>query len=310
MSSPSLTCRVLAAPLQGITDAVWRNAHHAVFGGVEAYYSPFLRVEHGEARRRTLADVTPCSNTAPVIPQLLASPPAEAVLLATALRDMGYRDLDINLGCPHPPVARRHKGCGMLATPALLKEMCQALSRVDGVRYSVKMRLGWDAPGQWREAWDALEHIAPVQVTVHPRIGKQQYRGELLLDEFGQLLAQSPYPVVYNGEIRTAEQLRRVHERYPQLCGVMIGRGLAMRPSMLDESKTNSDCYLCFHQALLEGEAARLTGGEHQLLAHIKSLWEWLLPEADKRLRKRVRKASNMTAYRAAATELIVSSLP
>ena len=301
---------ILAAPLQGITDAVWRNAHHAVFGGVEAYYAPFMRVERSEIRRRDLSDVAPQNNTAPLVPQLLASPPAEAVMLATALRDMGYHHIDINLGCPHPPVARRHKGSGMLAVPAMLDEMCRALSTVDGVRYSVKMRLGWDSPHQWHDALTAIEPVAPLHLTIHPRIGTQQYRGDLLIDEFEQLLAQSPYPVVYNGELHTNEELRIMLEQHPQLGGVMIGRGLAMRPSMLDESKTNSECYIRFHQTLLEGESARLSGGEHQLLTHMKSLWTLLLPDADKRLRKRVLKATRMADYQTAVRELLSATFP
>ncbi|MBR6283212.1 MAG: tRNA-dihydrouridine synthase family protein [Muribaculaceae bacterium] len=308
MTSP--TPKILAAPLQGITDAVWRNAHHAVFGGVDAYYAPFMRVERGEIRRRDLTDAAPQHNTAPLVPQLLASPPAEAVMLATALRDMGYQQIDINLGCPHPPVARRHKGCGMLAVPAMLEEMCRALWMVEGVRYSVKMRLGWDAPHQWRDALPAIAAITPTQVTIHPRMGTQQYRGELLINEFELLLAQSPYPVVFNGEIRTAKQVGTVLDRYPQLHGVMIGRGLAMNPAILDKSKNKSEYYVQFHQALLEGESERLTGGEHQLLSHIKSLWTLLLPDADKRLRKRVIKATSMAAYQAAVSELLRATLP
>ena len=112
---------VLAAPLQGVTDNVWRMAQHSVFGGVEAYYAPFMRVEHGEVRRKDLRDVDPERNTGiTLIPQILACQPDHALMMVEALKHMGYTRIDINLGCPFPPIALHRKGAGMLAHPAPL----------------------------------------------------------------------------------------------------------------------------------------------------------------------------------------------
>ena len=299
---------ILAGPLQGVTDAAWRNAHAAVFGGVDGYYAPFMRVEHGEIRRRDLVDVSPERNTAPVVPQLLASPPDEAVLMASTLREMGYSTIDINLGCPHPPVANKRKGSGMLPHPHLIEAMATALASVEGVRYTVKMRLGWQTPDEWRDALTALAPIEPVHVTVHPRLGVQQYKGELLTDEFESLLACATYPIVFNGGIANLSDVEAICDRYPTLAGVMVGRGLIELPSMLASDKCDTAHYARFHQALLEGELLRLTGGEHQVLTHMKSLWVMLLPEADKRLRKRVLKAHDMAQYEAAVNELFAQN--
>lgn len=299
---------ILAGPLQGVTDAAWRNAHAAVFGGVDGYYAPFMRVEHGEIRRRDLADASPERNTAPVVPQLLASPPNEAVLMASTLSEMGYSTIDINLGCPHPPVANKRKGSGMLPHPHLIEAMATALASVEGVRYTVKMRLGWQKPNEWRDALTALAPIEPVHVTVHPRLGVQQYKGELLTDEFESLLSQSPYPIVFNGGITSLNNAEVICDRYPALAGVMVGRGLIELPSMFIPDKYDTTHYAQFHQALLEGESLRLTGGEHQVLTHMKSLWAMLLPGADKRLRKRILKARDMAQYEAAVNELIAQN--
>ncbi len=302
---------LLAAPLQGFTDAAWRNAHAAVFGGVEAYLAPFMRVEHGTVRRRDVADVTRTPGMAPTMPQILASPPAEAVLMATTLRAMGHTLVDINLGCPHPPVARKGRGSGMLAHPERLGEMCRALAEVDGVTYTVKMRLGFDSPTQWRQALPQLECLHPRHITVHPRTASQLYRGELLIDEFEALLAATAVPIVFNGELRTAGQVAALLDRYPRLTGVMVGRGLVAHPAMLTPEKCDSAHFAQFHQALLEGESKRLTGGEHQLLQHMQALWAMMLPDADKRLRRQVAKARCMAQYQAAVGELIAGiSLP
>ena len=299
---------ILGAPLQGVTDAARRNAHAAVFGGVDGYFAPFMRVEHGAIRRRDLADVSPERNSAPIVPQLLASPPNEAVLMATTLREMGYSSVDINLGCPHPPVSRKGRGSGMLAHPERLAEMCRALAGIDGMSYSVKMRLGYDAPEQWRQCLPTLERLAPQHITIHPRIGTQIYNGELIMDEFEAMLRATTLPVVFNGDLRTAEQVETMFDRYPQLAGVMVGRRLAELPSMFTADKCDSAHYKQFHQAILEGEMKRLTGGEHQLLQHMKTLWAMLLPDADKRLRKRVLKARDMAQYEAAVNELLTQN--
>ena len=101
---------VLAAPLQGVTDNVWRMAQHSVFGGVDAYYAPFMRVERGEVRRKDLRDVEPERNAGiTLIPQILACQPDHALMMVDALKQKGYSRIDINLGCPFPPIALHRK---------------------------------------------------------------------------------------------------------------------------------------------------------------------------------------------------------
>ena len=169
---------IQCAPIQGYTDYVWRRAHAAMFPSVERYYTPFLRIERGEMRKRDLADVAPENNVGyRLVPQILGCPPEQAVRLATAMRDMGYTEVDVNLGCPYPPLALHHKGSGLLAYPAEAEALFRALSEVEGIRYSVKMRLGWDDPRQWEAVVPLFDILEPTQVTVHPRIGRQQYRG-------------------------------------------------------------------------------------------------------------------------------------
>ena len=99
-----------AAPLQGITQYTWLNAHNAVFGGIDFYHTPFMRVEHGEVRSRDLADVAPTNNTAPLITQIIACEPTEAAVMVKKLQGMGYSHIELNLGCPHTPLAKKHKG--------------------------------------------------------------------------------------------------------------------------------------------------------------------------------------------------------
>ena len=193
----------------------------------------------------------------------------------------------------------------MLKFPDEVSAMCQALAAVDGVRFSVKMRLGWDQAFQWRDVMPHLASIHPTYITIHPRIGTQHYKGELLLEEFELFLQQSDFPVVFNGEIRTFLQVESFIEHHPQLAGVMVGRGLVAHPSIFNAERRTTDHYLRFHEELLQGRRSRLLGGDHQVLAHMKTLWDLFLPEADKRLRKAIIKSRTLEQYVLAAETCI-----
>ena len=293
---------VLAAPLQGVTDNVWRMAQHEVFGGVDAYYAPFMRVEHGEVRRKDLRDVDPDRNAGiTLIPQILACQPDHALMMVDALKQMGYNRIDINLGCPFPPIALHRKGSGMLAYPDLIEALFKALATVEGVQYSVKMRLGWDKIDQWRDILPLMDIIKPVNIAVHPRTGKQQYKGELDMEQFDALMAASTWPIVYNGSLRSVEDIEEITTRYPTLDAVMVGSGLAANPGML-ATDTKPEDYRRFHDLLVEGYTALLNGGEAQLVRHLQDIWQNFLPGTGHKLFKAIRKSRTLEQYETAAS--------
>ena len=292
---------VLAAPLQGVTDNVWRMAQHSVFGGVDTYYAPFMRVERGEVRRKDLRDVEPDRNAGiTLIPQILACQPDHALMMVDALKQRGYSRIDVNLGCPFPPIALHRKGSGMLAYPELAEALFTALAAVDGVEYSVKMRLGWDQPDQWRDILPLMDILKPVNIAVHPRIGKQQYKGDLDIGQFEALMAASPWPIVYNGGLRTVEDIEAVVSRYPNLAAVMVGSGLAANPGMFAPDATPDD-YRRFHDLLVDGYTDQLNGGEAQLVRHLQDIWQTFLPGTGHKLFKAIRKSRTLDQYHTAA---------
>ena len=293
---------VLAAPLQGVTDNVWRMAQHSVFGGVDAYYAPFMRVERGEVRRKDLRDVEPDRNAGiTLIPQILACQPDHALMMVDALKQRGYSRIDVNLGCPFPPIALHRKGSGMLAYPELAEALFTALAAVDGVEYSAKMRLGWDQPDQWRDILPLMDILKPVNIAVHPRIGKQQYKGDLDIGQFEALMAASPWPIVYNGGLRTVEDIEAVVSRYPNLAAVMVGSGLAANPGMFAPDATPDD-YRRFHDLLVDGYTDQLNGGEAQLVRHLQDIWQTFLPGTGHKLFKAIRKSRTLDQYQTAAS--------
>ena len=288
--------KIYCAPLQGFTDFVWRNAHAEVFGNVDIYYTPFMRMVNHSIPNRYIADVNPENNVARIRPQILATNPEDATLMVKQLRDMGYTEIDINLGCPHPPIAGKKKGSGMLAHPAMCEELFVALSKIEEVRYSIKMRLGYDSFHQWQDILPLMDIISPMEIVVHPRMGKQMYRGEVNTDEFSILYEACHYPIIYNGDITSTSQIELLQHRYPQLSGVMVGRALLAKPYLFCNFVDSADLER-FHAILYSQYQKHLLGGEHQILTKMKSLWEYFLPDADKKLRKAIKKCNSIARY-------------
>lgn len=295
--------KILCAPLQGYTDSAWRTAHSAVFGGIDAYYSPFLRVFHGAIKG--LADVSPERNAGiSLVPQVLAGRPEETVRIVEELKKAGYRRIDINMGCPFPPVVKHHQGAGLLQHQQEVEALCSALAAVSGVEYSVKMRLGVDDFGQWRDVLPCLQAIRPVLLTVHARLAVQQYEGETNLEAFGQLLAEATCPVAYNGDVTSVDDINRIVAAFPAVSAVMIGRGLVADPALMRPELATPANYSRFHDMIFSTLSQRNSGGDHVLLGKMKSLWTLFLPNAPRKARKAIKKSTTLDKYRSAVSQL------
>lgn len=172
------------APLQGYTDAVYRRAHARIFGGIETYYSPFVRMEHGEIRRKDARDIEPDHNPdLHLIPQLIAPDTDKLEHIISLFIEKGYREADINLGCPFPMLARRHNGSGMLPYPEEVKALLsEAIDRHPDIRFSVKLRLGWEQAEECLALLPLFNELPLAHIILHPRLGKQQYKGEVDLE--------------------------------------------------------------------------------------------------------------------------------
>lgn len=304
------------APLQGYTDAVYREVHCRVFGGVENYYTPFVRLEKDGFRNKELRDVAPEHNReVPVVPQLIAASPDELRRITLFLKEKGYGRVDINMGCPFPMQARLHRGAGILSYASEATALLDTIHEFPEISFSVKLRLGWEQADESLSLLAVLNDLPLTHITLHPRVGIQQYKGSVDMDAFSCFYNKCSRPLFYNGDLNTVEDIRSITERYPKLKGVMLGRGLLAHPWLAAEYTTGQILTDAekraklseFHQLLYELYSLRLEGGDHQILAKLKTLWDYLLPDAEKRLRKKVIKSSNLTAYHSAVKELLLS---
>lgn len=298
--------KIFAAPLQGYTETAWRNAHHNTFGGIDAYYTPFVRLEKGEIRNKDRRETQPESDTTGcLIPQILASEPEEFRRLTDYLVALDYRAIDINWGCPFPPVALKDKGSGILPHPDKIEALVNEMRNYAEIRFTAKMRLGWQSANEWQQLLPILNDSPLQHITLHPRIGKQQYKGTVNLDMFQQFYDECRLPLVYNGDLCTLEDIHQLHVRFPKLKGIMLGRGLLANPALALEYRNGQ---AMDNRELLNRTADMLRqirdqysktieGGDAQLLQKLKTAWKYLLPDLDKKLRKAILKAPTLTAY-------------
>lgn len=303
------------APLQGYTEAIYRQAHARIFGGVESYYTPFVRVERGEIRRKDMREITPENNRdVRLIPQLIAPDVDKMELIMALFIEKGYTEVDINLGCPFPILAKRHNGSGMLPYPEEVRTLLtSATENHPDIRFSVKMRLGWESPEECLALVPMLNELPLAHVIMHPRLGKQQYKGDIDLNAFEAFYNECRHPLVYNGNLLTVEDIHRVTERFPGLAGVMIGRGLLANPALALEyrqgqaldAKEWQEKLRLFHADVFAQYGNLLEGGDKQLLTKMKTFWEYLLPEGDRKAKKAIHKANKLETYQAAVNNLL-----
>lgn len=294
------------APLQGYTEVFYRNAHAACFGGADVYYTPFVRLEKEGFRRKDIRGLEPAENCVPrLIPQLIAPTPEKAEAVLSLFIEKGYTEADINLGCPFPMLAKRHNGSGLLPYPEEVKALLELTLKYPRISFSVKMRLGWERPDECLALAPVINDFPLRHVTMHPRLGKQQYKGKADLEGFAAFLHLCRHPLIYNGDIDSPEDIRRIQELFPAVAGVMIGRGLLANPALATEYKENrsltpdeiKEKLYAMHASVYERYAAQLEGGDAQLLNKMKVFWEYLMPDAGKKPLKAIHKSTSLDKY-------------
>ena len=299
---------ILIAPVQGHTDAAWRHFHEEVYGGNNKYFTPFIRCDHGSLRKQDLRDYTSDLNSGlDLEPQVIFRNMDELEILLGELSEAGAERVNLNMGCPFPLQTGKGRGAGFLKNQEEISKLADTLSKYPSLSYSVKMRLGFEDPSEWENIIDVLNGLSLRHVDVHPRVARQQYGGELHLDEFEKLLSTSRNPVVFNGELKTPEDIDHIISKYPEIYGTMTARGVLGRPSLVSEwqeGRTWSrderiEKMLKFHNLLLNHYSSTLCG-EAQILSKIKPFWEYAEEEIGRKAWKAIKKASNLAKYHSA----------
>lgn len=224
---------IYLAPFQGITGVTFREVYTRHFCGVDKLFTPFFTNISNDSKlppRKQKELGNPCENSIEVVPQILSKDAGEIIRFARFCRELGFSELNWNLGCPYPQVANKKRGSGMLPYPALIEQIMQQLGAEMPVRFSVKCRLGYFSPDEIAELIPIFNHHTISEVTIHARIGKQLYSGETDILSFRNAASILMTPVVYNGDIFSLDGFLQIQDQLPSIHTWMIGRGLLADP--------------------------------------------------------------------------------
>ena len=303
--------RYYFAPMEGLTDSIYRQTHHKYFAGVDRYYMPFLSptihrcLTHKEDRELPMAD----SMDFTAVPQVLTKVPDDFLWAAQVCADRGYDEVNLNVGCPSGTVVSKGKGSGMLRELSTLDAFLEDIFRKSPLPVSVKTRLGLEDPEDFPEILAIFNRYPILELTVHPRVRKQFYDGNVDTDMFRYAYENSTNPLCYNGDIRSVSRIYELSADFPNVHSVMIGRGLVADPGMLCGG-TKVDALKAFHGELLE-RYTEAFGGARNAMFRLKENWHYLYPmfENSDKLWKRLRKTTDLNEFIGITNE-IFATLP
>ncbi len=303
--------RIELAPMEGITNYIYRQALQRHFPGVDRFYTPFLTPTQNKVfTTREWKEINPDHNRdLHVVPQLLARNAEHFIWACQQLRSLGYEEVNLNLGCPSGTVVSKKKGSGFLSIPRELDYFLYDVFEQAELRISIKTRIGIQDEEEFPALLDIFNDYSIHRLIVHPRLRTDYYKGTVRMDAFRYAVSHSVNPVCYNGDLFSAEDIRRLSAQFPQLDTVMLGRGIISNPALPQEYKDiatrDTQRLLDFHNDLYSSYRATLSG-EKSILCRMKELWFYQLPLFSnwEQYIKPLRKANHLSDYEALISRL------
>ena len=310
-----MSITLLSSPLQGFTDFRFRNAFHKHFGGIDTFYSPYIKlngklVVKGSYERDILPEN---NNTLEVIPQIITNDAEEFLFVAKYVQQFGYKELNWNLGCPYPMVAKCGMGSGLIKNTDQIEHILKRVHNETDIIVSMKMRMGYENPTEILDVFPILEQYPIKNIAIHARIGKQLYKGGVDLDSFQKCLDTSKQKIYYNGDITSVAKFNELQERFPSIDHWMIGRGLIadpFLPSMIKNDtteypKNRLEIFEAFHDEIYREYDAYLQGPT-PIRMKMLGFWEYFSESFSnpQKTFKKIKKAGNSKNYEAAVKEI------
>jgi len=315
-NSNHMNDKLLASPLQGFTDFRFRNAFNNIFGGIDTFYAPYIRLNGNLAIKASYErDLLPENNVGlELIPQIITNDAEEFLFVAKYVQQLGYKELNWNLGCPYPMVTKCGMGSGLINDPERIDNILKKVQAESDIIVSMKMRLGYENTEEILQVLPILEKYPIKNVAIHARIGKQLYKGGVHLDAFQECINQTKLKLYYNGDITSVAKFHEMQERFPSIDHWMIGRGLIsdlFLPSMIKSNttqypKNKLELFKEFHDTLFQNYSESLSGSSH-LLLKMYHLWEYfsVLFSNPRKALKKIKKAGSIKNYQAAVNEIL-----
>lgn len=306
---------LLSSPLQGFTDYKFRNAFNHFFGGIDTFYAPYIRLNGKLVIKNSYKrDIELANNTTlEVIPQIITNDVDEFLFVAKYIRELGYKELNWNLGCPYPMVTKRGMGSGLIADPEKINNILHKVHNESDVLVSMKMRMGYENPEEILKTLPVLDKYPLKNIAIHARIGKQLYKGGTDLDSFQKCIDNTKHKLYYNGDVTSVNAFKKLQERFPTIDHWMIGRGLIADPFLpnmikkdtLEYPKNRFDIFNEFHDRIFTEYDAALSGPT-PIKMKMLGFWEYFSKSFSnpQKTYKKIKKAQNVKKYEIAVREI------
>lgn len=294
------------APLEGITGYIYRNAYQKYFHNVDKYFTPFITPHTKRClNSKEKNDILPEHNQGmKVVPQILTNCANDFVNIAGTLKEYGYEEVNLNLGCPSGTVVSKRRGSGFLAYPVQLKDFLEeVLAKVD-MRISIKTRIGKDDSEEWEALLELYNQYPLEELIIHPRIQTDFYKNKPDWQAYEYAVHNSKNPLCYNGDIFSVTDYKNLLQEFPNTDTVMLGRGIIANPQLIDMIQTGNvkedwGKIKAFHDEVCSGYEAVLSG-DRNVLFKMKELWFYMgqMFEGNEKYMKKIKKSQSLAEYR------------
>lgn len=277
--------RIYMAPLEGITVSIYRNAYEKFYGQIDKYFAPFISPsEKCPMIPKVRKDLLPENNVGiHLVPQILTCKSDFFIDAAKELVSMGYRELNLNLGCPSGTVCAKRKGAGFLLEPDLLRSFLNDIynyAAISDIQISIKTRLGYHTPEEFYSLLQIFNDFPASELIVHPRIRSDYYKGEPRYEYYAYALEHSKNPLVYNGNLFTqADYTNLCHRMNTEIDTIMLGRGLISDPSLVMSLRSGTEAkdftrFWAMHDVLYEAYRKEMVT-DTNIMYRMKDLWSF-----------------------------------
>lgn len=224
----------MLAPMQGLTNRALRQVF-ADTAQPDVLFTEFVRVRPRYGKKKldddaplvTNADLQEAVATAgdiPLVVQVIGSIEDGAIDAVKLLVDEGVQHINVNMGCPWGRMTSVLAGGGMFKAPETVFPLLSALRKLVPGTLSVKTRAGLDDERQLFGVLPAFADAGLDFLVLHARTVQQKYKGDANHALTAELVDTCPYPIIANGDVRTAEDADHVLQQ-THAAGLMLGRG-------------------------------------------------------------------------------------
>lgn len=299
------------APMEGITGFVYRNSYEQFFHNIDKYFTPFIVPTSSKSfKTKELRDILPENNKGIyIVPQILTNDSDGFINTAEKLQQLGYNEINLNLGCPSGTVVSKGRGSGFLAKRDELDKFLDEIYKKDDIEISVKTRIGRDEPEEFYELIKIYNKYPIKELIIHPRTRRDFYGNTPNLEVFKDALSLSTNPVCYNGDIFTLENYKNFKSEFSEVNEIMLGRGILANPGLIDEIIDNKlldkKILKDFHDDILFNY--REVFKDYNIaLYRMKELWGYMIYifSDNKKYSKKIKKSQNINTYQEAISDL------